>query len=589
MSTDPLIGRQFGSYELKDLLGRGGMAAVYRGYQASIDRSVAVKVLPSDLLADPHFSTRFANEARTLAKLTHPSILPLYDFGEAHGMPFIVMPLMSNGTLADRLKGGPLPLAETVRVIMAVAQALDFANRQGILHRDIKPNNILFDQHDNPYLADFGIAKATESSTSLTGTGIIGTPDYMSPEQARGDVLDARSDQYSLGVVAYQCLTGATLFRATTPMGVIFKHVTEAPRSLRELVTGVPAAVDQVVLKALAKSPEERYASAAEFARALAQAAGQTPAAAPAGPTAVHDEPATQLHPPAGAASAFSLPPESAAPPASGGWASAPGPAASPASGGFSLPADALAGTPLPAEPKRGLNPWLIGGGVAALLFVCCGALFGAYLFFGGDGGGPGGETPAPADTATPEAANVLFEENFTNAGDRWNTFDDGAVSREMAGGAYVFRSSNTKWFTWDNPDRSFTDVRIEVTARNTGADDVTFGLMCHYQDNENYYSAGIGADGYYAIIRTEGNKDFFLTDATNNQWKQTDLFPQFADSYRLALECANGDLALYVDEVLVAEVQDEAFAQGDIGLFLLTFDKPNGEVRFDDLVVTSP
>ncbi|MBL8058732.1 MAG: serine/threonine protein kinase, partial [Anaerolineales bacterium] len=500
MSTDPLIGKQFGSYELKELLGRGGMAAVYRGYQAAIDRSVAVKVLPAELLADPHFSARFSNEARTLAKLTHPHILPLYDFGEANGMPYIVMPLMSQGTLADRLKAGPLTLAETVRVITAVAQGLDFANKQGILHRDIKPNNILFDQHDNPYLADFGIAKAMESSTSLTGTGIIGTPDYMSPEQARGDPLDHRSDLYSLGVVTYQCLTGSQLFRATTPMGVIFKHVSEAPRALRDLRGDIPEAVDKVVIKSLAKGPDERYASASEFARALARAAAEALSMPPAEGTAIHAEPPTQLHQPpstggweaagtaagvGGTGSSFTLPPESVggAAPAGGGLTGSIGvsePGRSQTGGGFTLPptVGGLAGGG--AAPQAGnRNLLLIGGGVAAFLVVCClGALAVWYFLLRDQGGGP-------VANPTPGA---LFTESFENGEGPWNTFDDGEVSRQLEDGTYIFRSSKTGWFTWDNPGESFEATRVEVTVRNTGADDASFGLMCHYQDDENYY-----------------------------------------------------------------------------------------------------
>jgi serine/threonine protein kinase len=568
MSTDPLIGKQFGSYEIKELLGRGGMAGVYRGYQASIDRSVAVKVLPAELLADPHFSTRFSNEARTLARLAHPSILPLYDFGEANGMPYIVMPLMTHGSLADRLQGGPLSLAETVRVITAVAGALDFANKQGILHRDIKPNNILFDQHDNPYLADFGIAKAVESSTSLTGTGIIGTPDYMSPEQARGDPLDHRSDLYSLGVVTYQCLTGNQLFRATTPMGVIFKHVSEAPRPLRDLVPDVPEAVEKVVLKALAKSPDERFSSASEFARAFSRAAADALATPPAEGTAVHEEPATEARPFTEVGSqAWEMP---QAPPVQPAYAGS--------SASFSLPAGSVAA---PEATKRGINWWLVGGGIAVFAVLCCGALFSLSLL-----GMFGGPTATPGATSTPEP-QALFQDDFTEPSGIWNTFDDGEVSRQFETGEYVFRSSKTGWFTWDNPDESVSNVRVEVTARNTGADDASFGLMCGYQDDENYYYAGIGSDGYYAIIRTEGNDDYFLTDASNQQWIQSDLIPLNAESYRVALECSDGDLTLYVDGTSIATVQDTTFGAGDVGLFLLTFDKPDGEVRFDDFVVT--
>ena len=267
--SDALINSMFGSYKLTAVLGRGGMATVYRGYQEAVDRYVAVKVLPAELMHDNSFAARFTNEARMLARLTHPSILPLYDFGNANGMPYIVMPLMTGGSLADKVTRGPLPIAEIGRIFTPIAQALDFAHKQGVLHRDVKPNNILFDQHDNPFLSDFGIAKAMEGASTLTGTGVIGTPDYMSPEQARGETIDGRSDVYSLGVVAYQSPTGHQLSQATTPMGVIFKHATEAPRPLHEVRPDIPLPVEKVILRALAKSPAERYQTATEFAQAL--------------------------------------------------------------------------------------------------------------------------------------------------------------------------------------------------------------------------------------------------------------------------------------------------------------------------------
>src|SRR5574341_898313 len=196
--ADDIIGKTFGSYKVVSPLGAGGMAAVYRGYQEAIDRYVAIKVLPAELLHDPTFLKRFVNEARTLARLQHPNILPLFDFGEANGVPYIITPLMVGGTLADRIKRGPMSPAEAAQIIQPVADALEYAHSQGLLHRDIKPNNILFDARAAPVLADFGISKYTESASSLTGTAIIGTPDYMSPAQARGEPLDHRSDLYSL-------------------------------------------------------------------------------------------------------------------------------------------------------------------------------------------------------------------------------------------------------------------------------------------------------------------------------------------------------------------------------------------------------
>ena len=271
MPTD-LSGKIFGSYKLVAQLGRGGMGTVYRGYQKSIDRSVAVKVMAPGLSHDGHFTRRFLAEARTLDQLMHASILPLYDFGTANDMLYLVMPLMPNGTLGDRLGEGPLALNEVVRVLTPIAAALDYGHGQGVLHRDIKPSNILFDRHDEPLLADFGIAKALEATTGLTTTGVLGTPDYMSPEQARGETLGGQSDQYSLGVVVYQCLTGKALFKATTPLGVMYKHASEPAPRLRAARPDLPEAVEVVVQRSLAKNPKDRYRTVSEFMTALVTA-----------------------------------------------------------------------------------------------------------------------------------------------------------------------------------------------------------------------------------------------------------------------------------------------------------------------------
>jgi len=269
-----LTNQTFGAYKLTALLGRGGMAAVYRGYQESIDRTVAVKVLPAMFMLDETFLSRFITEAKVLSKLTLDGILPLYEFGEKNGTPYIVMPLMSGGSLENRLTNGPLPLTEVIRIVTPLAEALDYAHEQGIYHRDVKPSNILFDQRDEPILTDFGIAKTFESASSnLTNSMIIGTPDYMSPEQGRGLELDGRSDQYALGVVVYEALTGHVPFNAPNLLGIIYKHATEAPPSLRTHNTDLSEAVDVAVLKALAKNPDERFPNVTGFARALANAA----------------------------------------------------------------------------------------------------------------------------------------------------------------------------------------------------------------------------------------------------------------------------------------------------------------------------
>ena len=213
-----MIPSKIGRYEIFGQLGRGGMAVVYRGHDAGFARDVAVKVLPRELLYEADFRARFEREARMIAALEHPAIVPVYDHGEEDGQPYIVMRLMSGGSLSDRLRSGAMPVHEVTRILTALAPALDRAHAKGIIHRDLKPSNILFDEDLNPYLADFGLARMTEASTVMTRTGVMGTPAYMSPEQAMGvKDLDARTDLYALGVIVFHMLTGNCLLMPTAP------------------------------------------------------------------------------------------------------------------------------------------------------------------------------------------------------------------------------------------------------------------------------------------------------------------------------------------------------------------------------------
>ena len=198
---ESLSGRLFGVYRIVEPLGAGGMASVYKAYQPSVDRYVALKILPSQLAKDPGFLARFEQEAKMLANFQHPHILPVHDFGESDGFTYIVMPFIKTGTLSAALQGNPLPFEQIKRVITQVGDALDCAHSQGLVHRDVKPSNILLDERGNCLLADFGIAKMLEGTESLTATGgLVGTPRYMSPEQGMGQTIDGRSDVYALGV-----------------------------------------------------------------------------------------------------------------------------------------------------------------------------------------------------------------------------------------------------------------------------------------------------------------------------------------------------------------------------------------------------
>jgi serine/threonine protein kinase len=263
------IPEQIGRYIIKAELGRGGMATVYRAYDPSFDREVALKVLPREMLHDPQFRARFEREIKLVASLEHSAIVPVYDVGDIEGQPYYVMRYMMGGSLSDLIAKGKFNIQETAVIIGKVAQGLAHAHRKNIVHRDLKPDNILFDENGSPFISDFGIAKLAESGSSLTGSGVIGTPAYMSPEQAQGKDIDSRSDVYSLGVIIYQMLTGHQPYSADTPMGVVVKHITEpVPEILKDLPE-LPPEVDELIKTSMAKDKNKRFENTIELAKAL--------------------------------------------------------------------------------------------------------------------------------------------------------------------------------------------------------------------------------------------------------------------------------------------------------------------------------
>ena len=277
-------------YELGETLGRGGMAEVVEGHDTRLGRRVAIKVLRADLARDPSFHSRFQREAQAAASLNHPNIVAVYDTGEdvlrsepTTPVPFIVMEFVDGITLRQLLQSGRKIMPErAMEIIAGTLSALDYSHRHGIVHRDIKPGNVMLTRSGEVKVMDFGIARALadQGQTMTSASAVLGTAAYLSPEQARGELVDARSDIYSAGCVLYELLTGRPPFTGESPVSIAYQHVSERPIAPTQIDPSLPATIDNIVLTALAKKPEDRYASASEFRSDLERVLAGSPASA---------------------------------------------------------------------------------------------------------------------------------------------------------------------------------------------------------------------------------------------------------------------------------------------------------------------
>ena len=267
MAAPPNIGRELAGYRLEELLGRGGMGVVYRAYDLALDRDVALKLLAPHLADDVSFRERFLRESRLAASLEHPNVVPIHDAGEIDGQLYIAMRLVDGTDLKQLLREGPLEPARAIHILEQVAGALDAAHARGLVHRDVKPSNVLLDQAEHAYLADFGLSRYLgEAGAALGAENSLGTIDYVAPEQIRGEGIDGRADVYALGCLLYECLAGKPPFRRASDAATLFAHLEDEPPSLPTL--------DRVLPRALAKEPSGRYQTCAELVGAAREALG---------------------------------------------------------------------------------------------------------------------------------------------------------------------------------------------------------------------------------------------------------------------------------------------------------------------------
>lgn len=292
-----MMPEKIGRYELIRELGQGDVATVYLARDPGVNREVAIKVLPPQLLDDDDAEAQFEAEAKVIAGLEHSAIVPVYAFGEHDGQPYLVMRYMPGGTLADHLEQqGLFSLFDTARILRPIAAALDFAHRRGIIHRDLKPPNILFGQFGDAHLSDFGLTRMQEAWAKYSGSGVVGDPAHLSPEQARHDAaITSRSDIYALGVILFEMVSGRQPYQADTPAALAIKHIDAPIPRLSTLNPNLHPGLDDIIARALAKDPNERYKTASELAADVSQLAA-TPhkpktSLAPTTPTLLEDVP----------------------------------------------------------------------------------------------------------------------------------------------------------------------------------------------------------------------------------------------------------------------------------------------------------
>lgn len=599
---DNLIGKTLGQYQILELAGKGGMAAVYKAHQPSLNRYVALKVLPAYLAQDEQFVVRFRQEALAAAALRHPNIMVIYDVGQDQNLHYIAAEYLEGNTLAQVLEQqrGPLPLPRIVNIINQLASALDFAHQRGLVHRDVKPSNAFVGMDDHVTLMDFGIVKALTGGMQMTRTGAaIGTPEYMSPEQAEGRAVDQRSDIYSLGVVLYQVLTGRVPFEAKTPTQILLAHVAQPPTPPTHINPAIPRAVEAVVLRALAKRPEERWTSAGEMAQALARAASGVSAPAYVAPTVIPSR-------------SSPTPPPSYAPPSSYASPSSYGP--QPATPPPPPPAAAQPYTPPPppvARSGRAVN-WLLWGGLgaAALAFACILGFVFCNKFVP-----PGGaETPTalplaratPTFTALPPAratptttpkrpaptssAGVLFSDDFASQqaseGKGW-TFESGDnVDWGWSANALSASVRKKNWIGWNSPDGKYDDFGAEIEAQPTSSGYVEYGIIFRISgetDTRSYYLYGVTSEGKYFLQKKVDGK---WADADPVSTTSSQLIKQGQAKNKLGVRAQGSQIMLYINGTLVKTVNDVSISSGTLGVFAGTGDNDQASATFSRLTV---
>ncbi len=522
---------EFPGYRLHSLIGRGGMGRVYRAEQLATRRAVAVKVLDR-ATTDPAKLAAFRREAATVAQLEHPHVVPLYDYGDHQGTQFLVFRFLTGGTVADRIKAGPIPAHTALRWLDDVADALDAAHKRGIVHRDVKPSNLLLDESGQVYLGDFGIAAA---AVDLEGSAAGGSAAYASPEQGRGATPGASSDVYSLAVTAFEMLTGSKPFQAETALGMLVRHMHDPIPSARALRPDLPSAVDGAFSAGMAKDPRERPATAGDFALRLHRAFVVGPSETVTGP-------------------------------------GAPTPSVRSAR---KAPRALLLGIGAAAILLCMLAVGIAGGGLAALLTSATPTTAVVQ------------PPPTPVITASPSKEAVPFTDDFSDPASGFGVMqaDDGSV--EYADGTLRITSLAGGW-EWFSPygELKEQDLRIEARARRVEGPPLSeVAVICRWQDDANYIAAAWRGDGRVSLWKKTGGVEDRWVDWTAMPGEQ----PAEDSLHLLQLTCKGSAIVFVVDGRTAAQATDPSPATGSIALMAGLLEPGRLVVEFDDVLVTWP
>ena len=536
--------------------GRGGMGTVFVAEQHVPRRTVALKVLTR--AADPDTLAQFRREAAVIAELEHPRIVPLYSYGEHAGQPYLVMRYLRGGNLAARLRDGPAELTQGARWVDSIAEALDFAHQRGLVHRDVKPSNILLDELDNAYLSDFGIAGALADARTGLPTGSAA---YMSPEQGRGERVDPRADIYALAVSLFELLTGQKPYSAETALGVVVRHIHDPIPSARSLNGSVPKYVDEAIQWAMAKDPGERPRTAGEFAGLLRQALQHPEASLGLALKALEPSPRSAGQQDAATAIA---PPEFA---------------------------PLLTGQPAPGvvvRPTRPRRRWIWGLAAIVLVVLALVGGFGlaAALLPSAARSRPTATLPAAqaSEPTSPSTPALLFADDFSDPASGFPVASDEDGGVEYADGSLRFTvlAAGARWYS--NSSRlEQEDVDIEATAQLLSGPPLSeIAILCRWRGLEDFTALAIRSDGALGVWQKREGVTTWLLDWTEAQGLEV----RPGQPFHMRATCRDADLALAVNGTPLAQVTDPQPSSGDVALMAGLGERGELVVLFDDLEV---